>query len=84
MHALLCETVFTGENRLDGVNIPMKLCMMFARVTCGMLSKLNGGIHHANMSCLHHSVLTTLHMLHARTSYTILWKYPHRQVGSHR
>ena len=38
----------------------------------------------ANMSCLHRSVLRTSHMLHARTSCTISWKYLHRQIGLHR
>ena len=38
------------------------------------------------MSCLHRSVLTTSHRSYAQTSdsYTFLWKYPHRQVSSHR
>ena len=33
--------------------------------------RLLGDTQGANMSCLHRSVLTTSHMLHAQTSYTI-------------
>jgi len=49
--------------------------MTFMCVICATLSKLKGGdnsyLLHANMSCLHRSVLTS-HQLHAQTSYTIM------------
>jgi len=51
------KTYYTGANRLVGVDIPTRLCMTYARVTC-VTSKLNGG-DNSYLS----SVLTS-HMLH--------------------
>ena len=65
------------------MEISTSLCMTFAVWRC---KKLNGEdnsyLRDTNMSCLHRLVSTS-HRLHARTSYTISWKYPRRQVGSH-
>jgi len=35
--------MFTGVNRLTGVDVSMRLCMTFPCVACVMFSKLNGG-----------------------------------------
>ena len=115
--------MFTGANRLVGVDISTRLRMTFSCVTCSTLSKPNGEdnsyLRHANMNCLHRSVLTSHihtgksvrtggnHIVNITgasrkyelsspfsfgnvtqatcgTSYTISWKCPHREVGSHR
>ena len=69
------KNTYTGAILLAGVDISTRLCMTFARVTYVTLSKLNGGdnsyLRDANIGCLHRSVLTTSHRLHANIIHNL-------------